>query len=648
MWNRRTAWQDALMHVAASRSVPPSPAMWLAALALDDAGTQPEDLLGCVTVWLTPVPGLQIGLQHLVETVYGVDAVGSGDTVPRGGLMVLPYTRSYPNWVVARAAADASAVVIAGAAADVEPTSAIESAEEAFVVADTFGCAAVSTLVLAVTGYEPDLPEDMPKLPFADLVGAVRVGSDMPDCETRIKRLIEARHAADAEKAKASAVVVAEAQPLGQAAASVVRKLSEMTGFGDAGAWGLQLAEDLRAYGEGKLAWSEVDRGVLLSGPPGSGKTTFAKSLSLEAGVELVSSGYGDLANGGSHDIAKSMTKKFDLWREKAKQRPIIVLIDEIDTLGVRGNNAHNDSYWGGVINAMLAFLDGATPRDGIVVIGATNHPNNVDPALIRPGRLDRHVELPYPGPQAMAGIVRLHLGPAAVIDEAELAQAARACRGMSPAQVEQVCREARRMARTMFKRFVCADDVSLVIGARRLADLQRPGAREVDRRVAIHEAAHAIAMLQSSSDVLTRVDMEAAQTWSTGKQLLTLPEVEQRLVVLLAGLAAEQALLGGHATGVSADLREATGTATAAHAAWGMGALGYRVLSMEDAVADATVTAAVDAILDAAHARARAMVEESRDAIERLADRLQRDRYLDADEVREIVEAGPVHRRRP
>ena len=68
----------------------------------------------------------------------------------------------------------------------------------------------------------------------------------------------------------------------------------------------------------------------------------------------------------------------------------------------------------------------------------------------------------------------------------------------------------------------------------------------------------------------------------------------------------------------------------------------------MEDAVADATVTAAVDAILDAAHARARAMVEESRDAIERLADRLQRDRYLDADEVREIVEAGPVHRRRP
>ncbi len=387
---------------------------------------------------------------------------------------------------------------------------------------------------------------------------------------------------------------------------------------------------------------------MLLSGPPGSGKTTFARALALEAGVELVSSGYGDLPTAAPATSSSSWSKKFDAWREKAKDRSIIVLIDEIDTLGVRGNNAHNDSYWGGVINSLLAFLDGATPRDGIVVIGATNHAGNVDPAIVRPGRLDRHVELPYPDPSAMAGIVRLHLGSGAVIDEAELGQAARACRGMSPAQVEQVCREARRMARDTFKRPVRADDVSLVIGARRLADLQRPGAREVDRRVALHEAAHAIAMLQSSSDTLTRVDMEAAQTWSTGKTLLTLSEVEQRLVVLLAGLAAEQVLLGGHTTGVSADLREATGTATAAHAAWGMGALGYRVLSMEDAVADPAVTAAVDAILDAAHARARAMVEKSRDAILRLADRLQRDRYLDADEVREIVEAGPSIRRRP
>ena len=138
----------------------PTPAMWLAAIALDDAGTHPEDLLGCVTIWITPVLGLQVGLQHLVEAVYG-DPTSSGPATPspRGGLMVLPNTRSYPDWVVARAVADASAVVIAGAAADVEPKSAIESAEESFVVADMFGVHAVSTLVLAVTGYEPDLPE---------------------------------------------------------------------------------------------------------------------------------------------------------------------------------------------------------------------------------------------------------------------------------------------------------------------------------------------------------------------------------------------------------------------------------------------------------------------------------------------------------
>ena len=346
----------------------------------------------------------------------------------------------------------------------------------------------------------------------------------------------------------------------------------------------------------------------------------------------------GDLANGPSSDICKLMSKKFDQWREKAAKAPIIVLLDEIDTLGVRGQNAHNDSYWGGVINAMLAFLDGAIPRNGIVVVAATNHPERVDPALLRPGRLDRRIELPYPDASAMAGILRHHLGPDAVIDEGELARAARACRGMSPADVEQVCREARRAARTMFKRRVCADDVSLVLGARRLEALQRPGATEQDRRVAIHEAAHAVALLATPGDRLLCVDLDGARTWATSAPALTLADAEARLVVLLAGLAAEHVLCGGHSSGVSMDLRDATNLATTAHAAWGMGDRGLRVLSEDDAAADPAVADAVDVILRAAHANAISLVEGSREAVLRLAGRLQQDRYLDAAEVRAVV----------
>ena len=138
---------------------------------------------------------------------------------------------------------------------------------------------------------------------------------------------------------------------------------------------------------------------------------------------------------------------------------------------------------------AWLAFLDGAIPRDGIVVVGATNLPGSIDPALLRPGRLDRHIVLPMPDLDALAGMVRAHLGPDAILTDAEVSEAAQGVAWeRSPAQVQQLAREARRLARWC-KRKVCASDLTDAVAMQRLG---RPP--EQDRHTAVHEAAHAVA----------------------------------------------------------------------------------------------------------------------------------------------------------
>lgn len=157
-----------------------------------------------------------------------------------------------------------------------------------------------------------------------------------------------------------------------------IRKLSEMKGFGEARDWGLQLARDLTAYRQGEISWEDVDKGILLSGAPGTGKTTFAKALAQEVDAHFVSLSYTDLED---HYVIKVMCKKFEEWRKLALTKPVVVFFDEIDSFGTRGGNGHNDGYWSALINSLLDFLHGVHPRDGIVFIGATNFVGRVDPA---------------------------------------------------------------------------------------------------------------------------------------------------------------------------------------------------------------------------------------------------------------------------
>ena len=531
-------------------------------------------------------------------------------------------------------------VILSWDRSTIDPQDALAIADRVIEVEEVGQASVVAALSDAVTGAPVYLTDDdAARFGATSLVRCCPLGSTPEECERRLRAWLSdadlmAAAAGDVEVKKAAQDPV----PVGAAAAGVVRRLSEMTGFGEARTWGMNLAEDLRDFKAGRLQWADVDRGVLLSGPPGGGKTTFAKALSLECDVELVSTTYTEWSAAGGYgdSMSKGLVKLFDKWRKLAADGPIILFIDEIDTIGRRGANGNNESWFTAVINSWLAFLDGAVPRDGIVVVAATNYPDRVDPALLRPGRLDRHLELPMPDVQALVGIVKAHLGSDAISTDAELAEAARAVRGRSPAEIQQLCREARRVARWC-KRRVCASDLVDVVA------MQRLGADAASERLtAIHEAGHAVALIIGGPDQLTWVDIDAQRTSMQRSVYSTQATVEARLVMLLAARAAEELMLGAPTSGASRDLVDATHLALEMQGTWGFGAQGLLSVPAEVAWSDRTMRDAARATLDHAYGRAMAFVREHRDAIERVADALVARRYLDGDEVRELVTGVP------
>ena len=634
------AMQAALFDEGAEQGYTPAPmpsSAWLGAVLLDLAGLQPADLLSGTTCIITGEAAL-VGpvAEGILAAIPG--CVASGHKAGPGHLVVAQDGLPTTNWYAGALRAGAPVAAVTATGFEMEPQEAVILASRTVEIPPAPRGHILGLVVEAATGGRIHVrDEDAALIGWADILFVAQPGGDHVAAADRIRKLARSRREQGAPKASKKRGKGTDASPSAPPAGDgVTRRLADMPGFGpEARAWGLALAADLQAYRAGTLPWRDVDRGALLSGPPGCGKTTFAKALAMECEVELVVTTYNEWSSlGGAGDsMSKGMSKLFDTWRAKAKSGPFILLVDEIDSMGQRGGAAHNESWFAPIINAWLAFLDGAVPRDGIVVVGATNHPDRIDPAMSRPGRLDRHVVLPAPGPEALAGVLRAHLGSGAELGG--LSDAARACRGMSPADIALVVRDARRLARTRFRRAVAADDVRLVLETLRR---QAGVSAETERTIAVHEAGHALVMLHSRHVALDYVDLDAAHARSTAPAVETLAAVEARLDILVGGLTAEQVLLGTHSAGCEQDLRDATSLATRAHGLWGMGARGLRALSVDGMLADAGVSAAVDGMLRASHRRVTALVEAHRPAVERLADALVRQRYLDAGEVRAVL----------
>jgi len=186
--------------------------------------------------------------------------------------------------------------------------------------------------------------------------------------------------------------------------------VESLAGYGDARDWALDLKSDLALWREGYLDWSEMNTKLLLSGPPGTGKTTFARALCNTLQVPMLATSVAQwLEPGYLGDVLKLMSSAFET---AGKHRPAILFIDEMDGIGRRGDPSRSYAeYWDSVINRALELLDGVNKTEGVIIVGAANHPDHIDPALRRSGRLERHVEIQPPDTDALIGILAHHLG---------------------------------------------------------------------------------------------------------------------------------------------------------------------------------------------------------------------------------------------
>ncbi|WP_095081673.1 AAA family ATPase [Mesorhizobium sophorae] len=428
--------------------------------------------------------------------------------------------------------------------------------------------------------------------------------------------------------------------------------LADLPGLGEAAEWGRELATDLLDWKAGRIRWADVDKGVLLSGPPGCGKTMFAKALARTCGVHLV---VGSLAQwqarGHLGDLLKAMRGAFD---EAKKNAPSVLFIDEIDSVGdrtrFRGDNA---AYSREVVNGLLECMDGATGREGVVVVGATNFPDMIDMAVRRPGRLDRHIEIPLPDAEARKEILRFHLG--GKLEDSDRALVADRTEGWTGARLEQLVRDARRRARRA-RREISRDDLQS----------QLPGLVAVPeavlRRAAIHEAGHVVVGLELDTGDLVYVEIKDTFDPSRGERQrgggarFDRPLLAERtrqqfldlIAIALAGLAAEQVVLGqrsgGGGGGTGCDLHKATLLALQFEASYGLGS-GLTYLSgttdqelLVTLHMDQDLRKRVEGVLTAEFARAKSLLEAKPTELARIADSLFAKRRLLADEVRALA----------
>ncbi|WP_311272287.1 MULTISPECIES: AAA family ATPase [unclassified Rhizobium] len=416
-----------------------------------------------------------------------------------------------------------------------------------------------------VQGMTRDYAEFLSTQSFDAILLAVRPTRPLTSSVRQLKRM---------------AARMGEAEPVKEESLRVC--LEDMYGYGEAKTWGLRLAEDLKAWRAGEITWDDVDRGVLLYGPPGCGKTSYAKALAATCDIGLVSESAAKWqAQGHLGDYLKAMRSAFEQAKKKA---PCLLFIDEFDSFGNRDaptSDDHHRDYRRQVINGLLECLDPSEGREGVVVVGATNNPVVIDPALLRSGRLETLVEIPLPDNGARVAILRHHLNGHQI--EGDLASFVSATRGWSGADIEKLARDIRRIVR---RRNVAVTESLLLETLPQRYSLSE---KEL-RHTAVHEAGHAIVGALMSSDILVSVGVERDVSMQGGSQVAgqaifeptgdiirTASYYNGRIATLLGGIAAETVVFGHHADGaggaLSSDLAVATDVATRTERHYGLGA---------------------------------------------------------------------------
>ncbi|HXC87254.1 MAG TPA: ATP-dependent zinc metalloprotease FtsH [Candidatus Cybelea sp.] len=412
-----------------------------------------------------------------------------------------------------------------------------------------------------------------------------------------------------------------------------------------------------------------IPKGVLLVGPPGTGKTLLARAIAGEANVPFFSISGSDFVE---MFVGVGASRVRDLFEQGKKNAPCIIFIDEIDAVG-----RHRGAGLGGghdereqTLNALLVEMDGFESNEGVILIAATNRPDVLDPALLRPGRFDRRVVVARPDVKGREEILRVHTRKVPLADDVELSIIARGTPGFSGADLANLVNEAALWAARQNRKFVMQVDFEMskdkvMMGVERRSMILSD---EEKKNTAYHEAGHAlVAAMTPGADPVHKVTIIprgmalglTMQLPEDDKHTYTREYLEAMLAVLMGGRSAEEIFLGHITTGAGNDIERATDLARNMVCEWGMSELGplaygkkdeaiflgreitqHRDYSEDTAI---QIDKEVKRIVNGGYENAKRLLSNNRETLERIAQALLEREVIDANEVKMLMEGRPL-----
>jgi cell division protease FtsH len=426
-----------------------------------------------------------------------------------------------------------------------------------------------------------------------------------------------------------------------------------------------EIIEFLREAQKFQKLGGRIPKGVLLVGHPGTGKTLLARAVAGEANVPFFSISGSDFVE---MFVGVGASRVRDLFEQGKKNAPCIIFIDEIDAVG-----RHRGAGLGGghdereqTLNQLLVEMDGFESNEGVILIAATNRPDVLDPALLRPGRFDRRVVVPLPDVRGREEILRVHTRKIPLADDVDLSILARGTPGFSGAELSNMVNEAALNAARCNRKSVLMYDFELakdkvLMGAERKSMLLTEEEKKV---TAYHEAGHAIvAALMPHADPLHKVTIiprgmalgVTMQLPETDKHNYTLDYLNTQIAVMMGGRLAEEIFLNQMSTGAGNDIERATELSRKMVCEWGMSSLGPltfgkkeeqiflgREISQHRDFSEETareIDSEVRRLVNTGYEKAKNIILENREALVRIALALLEREVLDANELKLILE---------
>ena len=407
---------------------------------------------------------------------------------------------------------------------------------------------------------------------------------------------------------------------------------------------------------------AKLPKGALLVGPPGTGKTLLARAVAGEAKVPFFSISGSEFVE---MFVGMGAAKVRDLFKQADEKAPCIVFIDEIDTIGKKRDSgfSSNDEREQ-TLNQLLTEMDGFDPQKGVVILAATNRPDTLDPALLRPGRFDRRIPVELPDLNGRIAILKVHSRDVKMSGDINFEVIARATSGASGAELANIINEAALRAVKLGRDTVIQEDLEESVEVV-IAGYQRKGAvvsPEEKRIVAYHEIGHAlVAAKQSNSAPVHKITIVPRTSGALGytmqveegeKLLMTKEEALNKIATLTGGRAAEAVIFGSITTGASNDIEQATKLARAMITRYGMSddfgmvaleTVNNQYLGGDTSLACSAETAAkidrdVVAMIGDAYKKAEAIIKENRTAMDALAAYLLEKETITGEEFMDIL----------